>query len=178
LHSDRRLPCSHIWLPPHSLHRDRCLPCSHISLPPHSLHFDRRLPCSHIWLPRHSLHSDRCLPCLHTLLVFCFFGAGHTVLSPSATSDLLWSEAIHTSASSPWWFGRSFLFPFAIVRFAAADVSLIKARASCIYTSIHTNLNPATTKQRICMSFMSVFRDANLKPFEVLFVAIVKHHVP
>jgi hypothetical protein len=99
-------------------------------------------------------------------------------LSPSATSDLIWSEAMHISASSPWWFDRSFLFPFAIVRFAAAGVSLNKARAGCIYTSIHTDLNPATTKQMARMSFMSVFRDAHLKPFEVLFVAIVKHHVP
>jgi hypothetical protein len=85
---------------------------------------------------------------------------------------------MHTSASSPWWFGRSFLFPFAIVRFGAADVSLIKARAGCIYTSIHTDLSPATTKQRPWMSFMSVFRDANLKQFKILFVTIVKHHVP
>ena len=59
----RRLPCSQMPEPPHSLHWCRCLPCSQICEPPHSLHWLRSLPCSQMPEPPHSLHRFRCLPC-------------------------------------------------------------------------------------------------------------------
>ena len=63
MHWLRRLPCSQMPAPPHSLHLLRCLPCSHKPEPPHSLHLLGCLPCSQIPPPPHSLHSVRRLPC-------------------------------------------------------------------------------------------------------------------
>jgi hypothetical protein len=59
LGSIRRLPCSRIWLPPHSLHLGRILLCSHIWLPLHSLQLVCILLCSQILLEYH--HRTLCI---------------------------------------------------------------------------------------------------------------------